>query len=71
VAQSAARKLNFAERVALFVRQVVSELRKVIWPTRNQLITYTVVAIVFVAAMVAYIAAIDYGFAKGVLQVFG
>jgi preprotein translocase subunit SecE len=71
MAQSAAGKPNTAERITLFVRQVVSELRKVIWPTRNELITYTVVAIVFVAAMVAFIAALDYGFAKAVLQVFG
>jgi preprotein translocase subunit SecE len=71
MAQSAANKPNIAERVALFVRQVVSELRKVIWPTRKELITYTGVAIIFVTAMVAFIAAVDYGFAKAVLHVFG
>jgi preprotein translocase subunit SecE len=71
MAQSVTHKPNIAERVALFFRQVVSELRKVIWPTQKELITYTVVAIVFVTAMVAFIAAIDYGFAKAVLHVFG
>src|SRR5690348_919165 len=33
---------------ALFIRQVAAELRKVIWPTRNELVTYTVAALVFV-----------------------
>ena len=35
-------------RIALFYRQVVSELTKVVWPTRNQLTTYTAVVLVFV-----------------------
>ena len=39
-----------AERLALFYRQIVAELRKVVWPTRNQLTTYTTVVIVFVSS---------------------
>ena len=56
---------------ALFYRQVVAELRKVIWPTRRELITYTIVALVFVTVMVMIVAALDVLFAKVVLQVFG
>ena len=55
----------------VFVRQVVAELRKVIWPTRRELITYTTVALVFVLIMVAIVSALDYGFTKGVLALFG
>ena len=55
----------------LFVRQVVAELRKVIWPGRRELITYTTVVIVFVAFIVALVAGLDLLFAKGVLAVFG
>ena len=44
---------------------------KVIWPARNQMITYTIVVIVFVAFMVALIAGLDVLFAKRVLAVFG
>ena len=58
-------------RIALFYRQVVAELRKVIWPTRRELITYTTVVIVFVAALAALVALFDFVFAKGVLRVFG
>ncbi|MBV9095713.1 MAG: preprotein translocase subunit SecE [Streptosporangiaceae bacterium] len=56
---------------ALFFRQVVGELRKVIWPTRKELVTYTVVCLVFVAVMVAIVTSLDYGFTKLVFEVFG
>jgi len=58
-------------RVATYNRQVVAELRKVIWPTRHELVTYTIVSIVFVTAMVALVALYDYLFTKGVLSIFG
>jgi preprotein translocase subunit SecE len=66
-----ARRGGFLRRLGLYYRQVVAELRKVIWPTRRELITYTTVALVFVSVMVAIIAALDIGFAKAVLQIFG
>lgn len=56
---------------ALFYRQVVAELRKVIWPTRKELITYTTVALVFVLIMVGIVLALDFAFGRIVLQVFG
>ena len=58
-------------RLVLFFRQVVAELRKVIWPTRKELINYTWVVLVFVTAMAALIGVMDFVFAKGVLTVFG
>jgi preprotein translocase subunit SecE len=56
---------------ALFVRQVIAELRKVIWPTRRELRTYTVVALVFILVMVAIVTSLDYGFTKLVFWAFG
>ncbi len=58
-------------RLALFIRQVVAELRKVIWPTRKELVAYTTVVVIFVLVMAGIIAALDYVFARGVLFVFG
>lgn len=58
-------------RIALFIRQVVAELRKVIWPTRRELITYTTVVLVFVLVMAAIVAVLDFVFTKGVFAVFG
>ncbi|MFI6602677.1 preprotein translocase subunit SecE [Nonomuraea sp. NPDC050536] len=56
---------------ALFYRQVVTELRKVIWPTRKDLITYTTVVLVFVLIMVAIVYGLDSALGWGVLKVFG
>ena len=66
-----AKKPPFPARVALYNRQVVSELRKVIWPTRNELVTYTIVSVTFVVAMVAFVGLLDYLFTKLVFQMFG
>ncbi|MBP2704892.1 preprotein translocase subunit SecE [Microbispora sp. RL4-1S] len=56
---------------ALFYRQVVAELRKVIWPRRNDLITYTTIVLGFVVIMVGVVAGFDFGLTKLVLAVFG
>ena len=53
-----------------FYRQVVAELRKVVWPTRQQLITYFWVVLVFVLAVMTYVSLLDLGFGKLVFQVF-
>ncbi|MFJ3087809.1 preprotein translocase subunit SecE [Streptomyces sp. NPDC086838] len=58
-------------RLALFYRQIIAELRKVVWPTRNQLTTYTSVVIAFVVVMIGLVTVIDFGFARVVKYVFG
>ncbi len=58
-------------RTALLYREVVAELRKVIWPTRRELIGYTTVVLVFVTFMVALVALFDFGFVKFVGALFG
>jgi preprotein translocase subunit SecE len=56
---------------AVFVRQVAAELRKVIWPTRRELGTYTSVALVFIIIMTVLVTSLDYGFTKLVVWFFG
>jgi preprotein translocase subunit SecE len=56
---------------AVFLRQVTAELRKVIWPTRRELRTYTIVALVFVLVMVVIVTSLDYAFTKLVFWAFG
>ncbi|MFE4693764.1 MULTISPECIES: preprotein translocase subunit SecE [Streptomyces] len=58
-------------RLALFYRQIVAELRKVVWPTRSQLSTYTAVVIMFVVVMIGLVTVIDFGFARVIKYVFG
>jgi preprotein translocase subunit SecE len=53
-----------------FYRQVVAELRKVVWPTQEQLVTYFIVVMVFVLVMMAIVSALDLGFGKLVFTVF-
>jgi preprotein translocase subunit SecE len=54
-----------------FYRQVVAELRKVVWPTQQQLVTYFVVVLVFVLVLIAYVSVLDLAFGKAVFAIFG
>ncbi|HCX85150.1 MAG TPA: preprotein translocase subunit SecE [Micrococcales bacterium] len=58
-------------RIALFVRQVVAELRKVVTPTRSELVNYTIVVLVFVLLVMAFVFVLDFGIGKLVMWVFG
>ncbi|WP_420802475.1 preprotein translocase subunit SecE [Streptomyces taklimakanensis] len=58
-------------RLALFYRQIVAELRKVVWPTKRQLSTYTTVVIIFVIVIIGLVSVIDWGFTEVVKYVFG
>jgi len=55
---------------ATFYRQVVAELRKVVWPTQQQLITYFLVVLVFVVVVMGIVSLLDLGFGKLVFAVF-
>ncbi|GGX62144.1 preprotein translocase subunit SecE [Streptomyces minutiscleroticus] len=59
------------KRLALFYRQIIAELRKVVWPTRGQLTTYTTVVIIFVVIMIGLVTVIDYGLNHAAKYVFG
>ncbi|MDR3661766.1 MAG: preprotein translocase subunit SecE [Mycobacterium sp.] len=54
-----------------FLKQVVAELRKVIWPNRKQMVGYTTVVLMFLVFMVALIGGVDFGLTKLVVWVFG
>jgi preprotein translocase subunit SecE len=54
-----------------FYRQVVAELRKVVWPTQQQLITYFIVVLVFVLALIAYVSVLDVVLGRAVFALFG
>lgn len=47
-----------------FLQQVVSELSKVVWPTRKQMVTYTTVVLVFVVLLVTTVWGFDLGVGK-------
>ncbi len=65
-----ARRSPFA-RIALFIRQVIGELKKVVTPTRRELFGFTAVVLVFVIIMMAVVGALDFVFSALVVFVFG
>jgi preprotein translocase subunit SecE len=64
-------KLGLFARVGLYYRQILSELKKVVWPTRNMLTTYTAVVLVFVSFVIAVVSVIDLVLTRIVFWVFG
>lgn len=63
--------LNIFGRIALFVRQVISELRRVVTPTRQELIRYIWIVLGFVAVMMVLVFVLDFAFGWISAQVFG
>jgi preprotein translocase, SecE subunit, bacterial len=58
-------------RLVLFYRQIIAEMRKVVWPDRNDLITYTTVVMAFVIIIMGLVAGMDWGFSKVSFWIFG
>ena len=54
-----------------FLQQVRSEAKKVVWPTRSELGTYTMVVIAFVVIVMAFITVVDVGVGQLTFWVFG
>ncbi len=48
-------------KISSFLKDVVSEMRKVSWPKRKELTRYTIVVLVTVMFMAAYFALTDLG----------
>jgi preprotein translocase subunit SecE len=53
---------------AQFVREVRGELRKVAWPTRAEVVKYSIVVLVAVVLLTALIFGLDFVFGEGVLK---
>ena len=54
-----------------FLKEVRQELKKVNWPTRQELSAYTIVVLVSVVVLTSFVFGLDYVFSKGVLHIFG
>jgi preprotein translocase subunit SecE len=53
-----------------FVRQSIGELRKVVYPTGQQLINYFVVVLVFVLFVIGYVSLLDLGLGWVIFKIF-
>ena len=58
-------------RPAQFFKEVVAELRKVAWPTRQEVVSYSIVVLVSSVVIAALIFGMDYVFTKAVLSLYG
>jgi preprotein translocase subunit SecE len=56
--------------ILAFFRQVIAELRKVVWPTQSELVTYFIVVMVFVIVVMTLVSLLDLGFGKLVFEIF-
>ena len=68
--QRDARRNPFA-RLVLFIKQVVQELKKVVTPTRKELLTFTGVVLAFVIVMMVIVSLLDQLFGYLAIVVFG
>ncbi|MFC4222689.1 preprotein translocase subunit SecE [Lysinibacter cavernae] len=69
--QKRAEKKTFFGRIILFIQQVIAELKKVVTPTRKELLTFTGVVLVFVLIMMGIVWVLDQVFSFLVVFVFG
>ncbi|MGL5810960.1 MAG: preprotein translocase subunit SecE [Nocardioides sp.] len=70
VSESEGRPADRRTSPVTFYRQVIAELRKVVWPTREQLVTYFLVVMAFVVVMMSFVALLDQAFGRLVLFIF-
>ncbi|MDO4665343.1 MAG: preprotein translocase subunit SecE [Actinomycetaceae bacterium] len=68
--KSVSAKPGLFARIALFIRQVIAELKLVVYPTRDELWTYFLVVIVFVVSIMAFIGLVDLAFSALVKLIF-
>ena len=54
-----------------FFKEVIAELRKVAWPSRKEVFSYSVVVIVSCVVIAALIFGMDFVFTKAILSLFG
>ncbi len=66
-----AARLGLVARIARFIRQIIAELKKVVRPTREELLRYSAVVIVFVLVVMTFVLLVDLGAGSLVGWVFG
>ncbi len=53
-----------------FLREVRGELRKVAWPSRPEIINYSIIVLITVVVLTTYIATLDFAFGEAVFRLF-
>jgi preprotein translocase subunit SecE len=53
-----------------FLKEVRGELRKVVWPTRSELINYSIVVLIAIVVLTAIIGGLDWLFGEAVIKLY-
>jgi preprotein translocase subunit SecE len=53
-----------------FLREVRGELRKVAWPTRPEVINYSIIVLITVVVLTTFIATLDFVFGEAIFKLF-
>ena len=56
--------------ISKFLNEVKSELAKVVWPTKKELIGSTIISLIFIFVFTVYLGALDYIFRSLVERIF-
>jgi preprotein translocase subunit SecE len=57
-------------RPVQFLREVRGELRKVAWPSRPEVINYSIIVFVALVILTSYISSLDYVFGEAIFKLF-
>jgi preprotein translocase subunit SecE len=71
VKESNGAKLTIPHRIANFFKDYKSEIKKVVWPSRNTVVKNTAVVLVMCAIVGIYIAVLDFGLANLIGLILG
>ena len=52
--------MNFFDRIVKFIKESRTELRKVVWPTREETIRHTLTVIIMSGALAIFLGGVDY-----------
>jgi preprotein translocase subunit SecE len=69
VDKKASRKQQ--NRITRFFRETVGELRKVTWPTRKEAINLTIVVLIVIAVMSAFLGVLDFIYSQFFVLILG
>jgi preprotein translocase subunit SecE len=53
-----------------FLKEVRGELRKVVWPTRSELVNYSIVVLIAIVVLTAIIGGLDWLFGEAVIKLY-
>jgi preprotein translocase subunit SecE len=59
------------EKVKQFIKEVKSELKKVVWPTRKDTIASTSVVVILVLIIALFLGLVDFGLSRVIRVILG